>query len=232
MVRGSLVLDSGLLIMLESSLGGPGAPGVIPLDGASWAAENPACFLPLPGLSPALCSGRMGPGGFSAPCWLSSPPLCQCEEKARHLQELLEVAEQKLQQTMRKAETLPEVEAELAQRVAALTKARGRGPGSACTPLPELCGARPSVLGVGGSWAGSRKPFLAVRLQETLLSVGRVVPALVPHPLPTIGRGGKYFEKQKRLDASCCREHLRHRGQYFLWFGSGVEKRGLSCLER
>ncbi|PKU33366.1 liprin-hypothetical protein [Limosa lapponica baueri] len=32
----------------------------------------------------------------------------QCEEKARHLQELLELAEQKLQQTMRKAETLPE----------------------------------------------------------------------------------------------------------------------------
>ncbi|XP_045312386.1 liprin-alpha-4 isoform X3 [Leopardus geoffroyi] len=50
----------------------------------------------------------------------------QCEEKARHLQELLEMAEQKLQQTMRKAETLPEVEAELAQRIAALTKAEER----------------------------------------------------------------------------------------------------------
>ncbi|XP_025711117.1 liprin-alpha-4 isoform X1 [Callorhinus ursinus] len=50
----------------------------------------------------------------------------QCEEKARNLQELLEVAEQKLQQTMRKAETLPEVEAELAQRIAALTKAEER----------------------------------------------------------------------------------------------------------
>ncbi|XP_046731216.1 liprin-alpha-4 isoform X2 [Silurus meridionalis] len=50
----------------------------------------------------------------------------QSEEKVRHLQELLEVAEQRLQQTMRKAETLPEVEAELAQRVAALTKAEER----------------------------------------------------------------------------------------------------------
>uniref|UniRef100_A0A8C1FKM7 PTPRF interacting protein alpha 4 n=1 Tax=Cyprinus carpio carpio TaxID=630221 RepID=A0A8C1FKM7_CYPCA len=47
----------------------------------------------------------------------------QSEEKVRHLQELLELADQRLQQTMRKAETLPEVEAELAQRVAALTKA-------------------------------------------------------------------------------------------------------------
>ncbi|KAF6073589.1 PTPRF interacting protein alpha 4 [Phyllostomus discolor] len=50
----------------------------------------------------------------------------QCEEKARHLQELLEVAEQKLQQTLRRAETLPEVEAELAQRIVALTKAEER----------------------------------------------------------------------------------------------------------
>uniref|UniRef100_A0A3B4ASU8 SAM domain-containing protein n=1 Tax=Periophthalmus magnuspinnatus TaxID=409849 RepID=A0A3B4ASU8_9GOBI len=46
----------------------------------------------------------------------------QTEERNRQLQEKLELAEQKLQQTIRKAETLPEVEAELAQRVAALTK--------------------------------------------------------------------------------------------------------------
>uniref|UniRef100_A0A8C7K4R3 PTPRF interacting protein alpha 2 n=1 Tax=Oncorhynchus kisutch TaxID=8019 RepID=A0A8C7K4R3_ONCKI len=52
--------------------------------------------------------------------------LRQMEDKNRQLLERLEIAEQKLQQTMRKAETLPEVEAELAQRIAALTKAEER----------------------------------------------------------------------------------------------------------
>lgn len=53
--------------------------------------------------------------------------LLQTEDKNRQLQEKLELAEQKLQQTIRKAETLPEVEAELAQRVAALTKVPAPG---------------------------------------------------------------------------------------------------------
>lgn len=76
--------------------------------------------------------------------WYTSTllPFCiipQCEEKARHLQELLELAEQKLQQTMRKAETLPEVEAELAQRIAALTKA-SRQDSSELSIKPRILG--------------------------------------------------------------------------------------------
>uniref|UniRef100_A0A8C9VVH7 PTPRF interacting protein alpha 2 n=1 Tax=Scleropages formosus TaxID=113540 RepID=A0A8C9VVH7_SCLFO len=67
--------------------------------------------------------------------------LRQMEEKNRQLQERLELAEQKLQQTMRKAETLPEVEAELAQRIAALTKVRPQRQGSGLHSAEERHGS-------------------------------------------------------------------------------------------
>ncbi|XP_051904671.1 liprin-alpha-3 [Hippocampus zosterae] len=50
----------------------------------------------------------------------------QSEEKNRQLQDRLDDAKQKLQQTLQRAETLPEIEAQLAQRVAALNKAEER----------------------------------------------------------------------------------------------------------
>uniref|UniRef100_A0AAQ4RK82 SAM domain-containing protein n=1 Tax=Gasterosteus aculeatus aculeatus TaxID=481459 RepID=A0AAQ4RK82_GASAC len=50
----------------------------------------------------------------------------QSEEKNRQLQERLDEAKQKLQLTLQRAETLPEIEAQLAQRVAALNKAEER----------------------------------------------------------------------------------------------------------
>lgn len=49
----------------------------------------------------------------------------QSEEKNRQLQDRLDEAKQKLQQTLQRAETLPEIEAQLAQRVAALNKVPG-----------------------------------------------------------------------------------------------------------
>uniref|UniRef100_A0A8C1SAA4 PTPRF interacting protein alpha 2 n=1 Tax=Cyprinus carpio TaxID=7962 RepID=A0A8C1SAA4_CYPCA len=68
------------------------------------------------------CSDLCNYTAFYTVCVCVCVFLPQMEEKNRQLQERLELAEQKLQQTMRKAETLPEVEAELAQRIAALTK--------------------------------------------------------------------------------------------------------------
>lgn len=69
------------------------------------------------------------PGDRGRILWLGNqaapffyPFLSQSEEKSRQLAEWLDDAKQKLQQTLQKAETLPEIEAQLAQRVAALNK--------------------------------------------------------------------------------------------------------------
>ena len=71
------------------------------------------------------------------------------------MQERLELAEQKLQQTLRRAETLPEVEAELAQRVAALSKVllwvRG---GRACAEVAALSKHRSGSRGMGARGEG------------------------------------------------------------------------------
>lgn len=120
---------------------------------------------------PRDLGGRSGCWGWEKQASLGaghpSHPVLQCEEKARHLQELLELAEQKLQQTMRKAETLPEVEAELAQRIAALTKASVWGDwapepeGSAGTRGRGRTGNPPAVM---ESLAGPRHPALIPNL--------------------------------------------------------------------
>ena len=48
--------------------------------------------------------------------------LFQTEEKVRDIQEKLELAEQNLNQSLRKAEALPKIEEELAVRMAALNE--------------------------------------------------------------------------------------------------------------
>ena len=56
---------------------------------------------------------------------------CQTEEKLRLQQEKLELAEQNLNQSLRKAEALPKIEEELAVRLAALNEVS--------LPLREVC---------------------------------------------------------------------------------------------
>lgn len=87
----------------------------------------------------------MGKGVWTlstSPSTLPSLSLPQSEEKSRQLAEWLDDAKQKLQQTLQKAETLPEIEAQLAQRVAALNKVR-RG--------------LTKKMGQGPVWRGSRQ---------------------------------------------------------------------------
>ena len=52
--------------------------------------------------------------------------LFQTEEKVRDIQEKLELAEQNLNQSLRKAEALPKIEEELAVRMAALNEVQYR----------------------------------------------------------------------------------------------------------
>lgn len=59
------------------------------------------------------------------------------EEKLKQLKEKLEITEQKLQQSLPKAAALPTLEAELRQRLEALTKAEERH-GSAEERMREL----------------------------------------------------------------------------------------------
>lgn len=88
--------------------------------------------------------------------------LPQSEEKSRQLAEWLDDAKQKLQQTLQKAETLPEIEAQLAQRVAALNKVRrGQGQGVWGVGMRPVFSQRGGRLQLGfwrkGRGLGSRK---------------------------------------------------------------------------
>lgn len=96
----------------------------------------------------------LGSHSLTRPSDLTFYP-AQSEEKNRQLQDWLEDAKQKLQQTLQKAETLPEIEAQLAQRVAALNKvlARRGGSGQRAAWLVEEVGNEAHLLesGKGGS---------------------------------------------------------------------------------
>lgn len=88
--------------------------------------------------------------------------LSQSEEKSRQLAEWLDDAKQKLQQTLQKAETLPEIEAQLAQRVAALNK------------VTAWQGAGPEVQGRGACWSPSHAPrVLSTRLRNAMGTLRR-----------------------------------------------------------
>lgn len=100
-------------------------------------------------------SGRGPPDSGPCPSQLPFSALHpQSEEKSRQLAEWLDDAKQKLQQTLQKAETLPEIEAQLAQRVAALNKVGG-GLGRGL----ERGVAKPAGRGLAGldQWVGPRR---------------------------------------------------------------------------
>lgn len=78
------------------------------------------------------------------------------------------MAEQKLQQTLRKAETLPEVEAELAQRIAALTKVSGRAQGPPCPCHFPLAAAGSPPVSACLSVGGGSSPSLPCGMGQSL----------------------------------------------------------------
>lgn len=187
-------------MMLEPLPRGPRSLGVLQVS--LWAAKNPV-ILGFSGLSPALSWGRArGRDGVGGRLWgslLTPSHPRQCEEKARHLQELLEAAEQRLQQTMRKAETLPEVEAELAQRIAALTKASGpRAQGSASVSASGALWSSDVVCRESGRHAGlgARKWPVTACLQEHTVCVCLLEESSLPSsPLKEVTVPGQGLQK-------------------------------------
>ncbi|KAI4791491.1 hypothetical protein KUCAC02_033980 [Chaenocephalus aceratus] len=147
----------------------------------------------------------------------------QTEDRNRQLQEKLELAEQKLQQTLRKAETLPEVEAELAQRVAALTKgpifralAHVQFGSLSCTLLLNLHERLSTLFVLELAHSGSLK----TRLEETLPFRAGDSPAqkrVSPptrrsHLLVTLSTCSQHAELQRNATAMWRRETEAARG--------------------